>query len=328
MATAGLLAVYATKKSIDANFSSQEFVGNLLRPVLGEGNFLQRTGTLGRLTTKLTTQPTPENNALFSAWLKMNAAEFWLQNEKGSILPATCIKHYLYGGGEPLDISALFADAAIRAQKIWLGGTQWIHSEHADGLSNFFEYTTNRAFHTYGSEGVQVKEAPSTVLENNKKRLRMILWPPYESRSFDIQTSIGRYTLVASGDISQTTDDTDITSLEKVKVTINDVYDFITDDKKKVLDQTTLAEENVGMATMEILRKIGINNPANLLLQSLGKDRFTQFINLKVGFNDKEGFLLAEQGFAKPYDITANFSLPEKLTLSIPDKFLPPELQK
>lgn len=144
-AAAGTFLALKDIPQIKGSFDFLTYIGSSQ-----EGNPVQRLGTFQELSKRASETPTKENKNLLSAWLKLNAAEYYFAL-KGNFLTAGFIRHFLYGRGETVDISDTFMRSAIKAEldlekaiekDMWLKSRveDWIEMDR-DPTRRFFERT-------------------------------------------------------------------------------------------------------------------------------------------------------------------------------------------
>lgn len=329
---AGTVLALKDIPQIKGSFDFLTYMGSSL-----EGNPAQRLGIFQELSKRASDTPTKENKNLLSAWLKLNAAEYYFAL-KGNFLTAGFIRHFLYGKGETVDISNTFIKNAIKAEldleeameKDWslkLKEEDWIKMDR-DPVRRFFERSINGGLFRWRGKYAKILAPEKADLESlsegtllpSVKSLKLIMLTHGERREAeDIHFSLNAYTLIIHGEPIRESirrKEKLQVRLRQVEISIIDQYNWVYDNKVSGVHQSVMLGRNF---LIPFLEGIGVENPTKTIKDLLGRERAYQLMERSFDFGDEEGHLIQTAGYGQTFNVTGRVKLPE-VELRIPDK--------
>lgn len=314
------------------------FLGDFTR-IWGEGNKTQRLAVLDRITREILWHPTdPQYKEVLISWLKFNALELYAQaTEKPTA--ATLIRHFLYGNGQSLDITNLYAQSYYDYYQKY--GTQrrpWEGPDESSIIIQTPQDAVARYIEGAVSGNLSKKVFPGGYLDippklsqdtAGKVTVKTVLGKEniFYGYNEDMYFALHNYTVDLNGRLKQVNgpvasnqegfDKYWNVTIDNPTVKLYDRYDW--DEKNR---QIKTQSTNISQAFLAIMQGIGYKNPESIL-DLIGRDRLKQIDEIPLTVAHDDGLRLQEFNYAKPYDIHTSVNLDKTITLQVADDRLP-----
>ena len=265
--------------------------------LLPEGDPLQRVVVFQKLEQRLLLSPTTENKDLLISWVKMNAVEAYARNA-GWDLAADTMRHFLYGGGTPMDITNGFIRSVEKSSERSLS--------RDERLANFLTKSVAPLVQSKPKIITPEKiDLESYCLKNTKIPIEMIC--QMVPMSPDIHFSLSWYGDKISGDASVSiVDNVYELAFDMSEHTVFDTYDW---------GPRTMPSEY--LTSWFVLAKLGLDEKR--LTELVGEERTRELIShdlITVGHQDPQ--LIEKLGYGKSFEEKGQFSINEPMTVLFP----------
>lgn len=276
-----------------------------------EGNVFQRKSIFERIVLEAVAYPSNENREVVVAWLKANLLEFYCR-AKGWEMAATGVRHFLYGGGRPLDIGDLYKKSLLELEQpmepgVFFGEKLVEKMEQLSQIPDVYQWTWGERIQR-GTFLKGFQESEGTV--PRPFSFKFTIGPESDDQAY----FLNNHNVEMGGVLMKLEkgDDFDLARIRLQMVDLTDAYNWHSE---------VVHKRSLGGMVSGFLSRIGVDDGQERLRKILGEEMYTKFIGAELSFADEEMVLLRDKGWASEYEIGARFEMDREVDVRFPKQF-------